>query len=426
MPRTGLQRRARVGLALAGGGPVGAMYELGALRALEEAVDGLDLNNAWSYVGVSAGSFIAACLANGLDTKQLLGSVFYADRGPYPLRPELFFTPAYRELALRALVIPRLTAEAILAFARRPTRHSISQAVGFFAQALPVGVFNNEPIRQFLAGVFAADGRTDDFRKLDRRLTVVAADLESGSALRFGEPGLDHVPISLAVQASTAVPGVYPPVDVDGHQCVDGVLLKTVHASVALEQGAELLFCINPIVPVDLSAAIRDGRVPPGVLSRMGLPAVLSQTFRTLIHSRLRIGVTRYASRFPNADIVLLEPRADEYAMFFSNVFSFRSRVEVCARGYAATRRDLLERFDELSPVLASHGLTLRADVLLDASADLWRGIGLDPDSRPSSEPRARRPWSSLDRALSALEKEADARPAARRKRPAARRTPRG
>jgi hypothetical protein len=34
---------ARIGLAVAGGGPIGGMYELGALRALDEAVDGLDL-----------------------------------------------------------------------------------------------------------------------------------------------------------------------------------------------------------------------------------------------------------------------------------------------------------------------------------------------------------------------------------------------
>ena len=37
-------RSGRVGLALAGGGPEGAIYEIGALRALDEAIEGLDLN----------------------------------------------------------------------------------------------------------------------------------------------------------------------------------------------------------------------------------------------------------------------------------------------------------------------------------------------------------------------------------------------
>jgi len=49
-----------VGLALAGGGPLGAVYEVGALCALAEALPGLDLTELDGYVGVSAGGFIAA------------------------------------------------------------------------------------------------------------------------------------------------------------------------------------------------------------------------------------------------------------------------------------------------------------------------------------------------------------------------------
>jgi NTE family protein len=45
----------RIGLALAGGGPLGAIYEIGALCALDESVPGLDLNALDGYVGVSAG-----------------------------------------------------------------------------------------------------------------------------------------------------------------------------------------------------------------------------------------------------------------------------------------------------------------------------------------------------------------------------------
>ena len=59
------RRPSRTGLAIAGGGPVGAVYELGALRALDESVDGLFLHHLDVYVGVSAGAFIAASLANG-------------------------------------------------------------------------------------------------------------------------------------------------------------------------------------------------------------------------------------------------------------------------------------------------------------------------------------------------------------------------
>lgn len=384
------------------------MYELGALRALEEAVDGLDLNNVHSYVGVSAGSFIAACLANGLSTEQMLRAALRDEPGVNPLRPEIFFTPAYREFVKRGFKLPRLAFESLSEFIRRPGSQSIGAAVSYLMQALPVGVFDNEPIRAYMHEIFSMDGRTDDFRELGGRLTVVAADLDSGTAIRFGGPGWDHVPISTAVQASTAVPGIYPPVCIEGRQCVDGVLLKTVHASVALEQGAELLFCINPIVPVDATAAALEGRLPDDVIVQSGLPAVLSQTFRTLIHSRLRVGFARYSARFPDADVVLLEPDEEEYELFFANVFSFRSRRHICRSGYEATRRTLRQRYDELSPILASHGLTLRRDILDDASRDLWSSAGLEYEVL---EPyRSRTVTGRLTRALDRLEAEVGAR----------------
>ncbi|HVB32724.1 MAG TPA: patatin-like phospholipase family protein [Gemmatimonadaceae bacterium] len=398
----------RVGIALAGGGPVGAMYEIGALRALEEAVDGLDLNHAHSYVGVSAGSFIAACLANGLTTTQMLRAALRDEPGVNPLRPEIFFKPAYREFAKRGFKLPRLVFESVNEMIRRPGSQSIGAAVSYLMQALPVGVFDNEPIRAYMHEIFSMEGRTDDFRQLDRRLTIVAADLDSGTAIRFGDAGWDHIPISTAVQASTALPGVYPPVCIEGRQCVDGVLLKTVHASVALEHGAELLFCINPIVPVDAAAAGREGRLPTDVIVQAGLPAVLSQTFRTLIHSRLRVGFARYAARFPGADVVLLEPDAEEYELFFANVFSFRSRRHICRSGYEATRRTLRQRYGELAPVLASHGYTLRRDILDDQSRDLWTSVGLE--SEVLAPYSSRTVTSSLSRVLDRLEAEVGAR----------------
>jgi predicted acylesterase/phospholipase RssA len=65
----------KIALALAGGGPGGAVYEIGALRALDEAVEGLDLNQVGMYVGVSAGAFISACLANQLTPAQMCRAI---------------------------------------------------------------------------------------------------------------------------------------------------------------------------------------------------------------------------------------------------------------------------------------------------------------------------------------------------------------
>ena len=125
-------------------------------------------------------------------------------------------------------------------------------------------------------------GRTNDFRQLKRSLYIVAADVESTEAVCFGAPGFDHVPISKAIQASTSSPGIYVPVTIDGRYYVDGTLRKGLHASVAFEDGADLVFAVNPQVPIDASSAVRAGTMGPGDLTRSGMPNLLSQMFRTI------------------------------------------------------------------------------------------------------------------------------------------------
>ena len=80
-------RSRRVGLALAGGGPEGAVYEIGVLRALDEALDGIDFNRLPVYVGVSAGAFIAANLANGITTAQNVRAIVKGEPGEHPFVP---------------------------------------------------------------------------------------------------------------------------------------------------------------------------------------------------------------------------------------------------------------------------------------------------------------------------------------------------
>jgi len=401
----------RVGLALAGGGPEGAIYEIGALRALDEAIEGLDLNAMPITVGVSAGAFVGACLANGITTAQLVRSVLAEEPGEEPLTPELFLMPAVGELVRRGAEVPRRIVEALADYLSRkdPQGGLLSALTGQLGPALPVGLFNNTPLRAYLERVFAKEGRTNDFRELRHPLVVVAADLDSGEAVRFGEGEWAQVPIAQAVQASTALPGLYPPVVIGGRYYVDGVLLKTLHTSVALERGAGLVLCVNPLVPVNTADAVQRGAMRRGNLVDQGMPTVLSQTFRTLIHSRLDTGLAAYRERYRNADILLFEPRRDDYAMFFTNVFSFAARRRVCEHAYRSTLANLAARRDEITPVLARHRLRLREDVLGPPGRDLWESVGIPRTrARRPSRKKAIMPSTAATRdlrdALAALE----------------------
>ncbi|MCP5425926.1 MAG: patatin-like phospholipase family protein [Gammaproteobacteria bacterium] len=358
-----------IGLALAGGGPIGGIYELGALLALDEALDGMDLNNLDIYVGVSSGSFVASTLVNQVSTDEMYGIFVRNDPAEHLFSPDTFLKPAFMEYFSRMMSLPELFTDALERYLTHPDDLGLLESMGHLGRALPTGIFDNEKINLFLEHLFSKPGRSNDFRQLKHRLFVVAVDLNTSQAVIFGADEHSHIPISKAVQASAALPGLYPPVEIEERYYVDGALRKTIHASAALEAGVDLLFCVNPLVPFDANFVNADpGHARPEMnnLINGGLPVVLSQTFRTLIYSRMRVGMSKYRSQYPTADIVLFEPNPNDARMFFTNVFSFSNRRRICEHAYQTTRRELYANRQQLEPLLARHGIGLRLDRLED------------------------------------------------------------
>ena len=385
---------ARIGLAIAGGGPIGAMYELGALRALDDALEGIDLTRMDCYVGVSSGAFLAAGLVNRMTTTEMCRIFITGDSDDVHFRPETFLRPAILEYARRASSLPRLTMEwwgSLL----NPRDSRLSDLMQRFGGLLPAGLFDNSEIERFLREIFSRRGRSNDFRQLDRELYVVAVDLDSGEAVRFGAGEWKDIPISKAVQASAALPGLYPPVEVRGRHYVDGALRRTMHASVLLERGIDLLIGINPLVPFDStrvdSDAGRRGEVDPHRIWQGGLPAVMSQTFRTLLQSRMQVGLAKYTQQYPGIDQLIFEPNSNDGEMFFTNAFSFSNRRRVCQLGYRNTLQDLRNRAESLRPVLAAHGIGLRDEVLNDKHRTVLSNLGKAPPRSTETTARLRR-----------------------------------
>jgi predicted acylesterase/phospholipase RssA len=384
----------RIALALSGGGPLGAIYEIGALCALDESLNGIDFTKLQHYVGVSAGGFIAAGLANGITPRELYASFIDNDTNSAlteSFDPSWLMMPAYGEFARRGIMLPALLLSAMwqLTWGRKP----FIQVLERLGPSLPAGIFSNEQVHVQLAKLFSQKGRSNDFRQLKTQLTLVATNLDSGEAAPFGSPGWDHVPISKAVQASAALPGLFPPVEIDDSYYVDGALKKTMHASVALEQGIDLMLCLNPLVPFDatdpkVAKVMRRGlsaekhhipRIVDG-----GLPAVLSQTFRSMIHSRMILGMRQYEHAYPATDIILIEPDHRDPELYLANTFSYSQRRRLAEHAYQQTRQMLRSHKTGLSAKLWRHGITLHHEALDDPKRHLSA-----PASAPTQVGRA-------------------------------------
>ena len=111
------QKPPKIALALAGGGPLGAIYEVGAMCALEESLNGMDFTKLDHYVGVSAGGFIVAALANGMSPRELCASFIENDSEPSDtFDPSWLLKPAYGEFLRRGIMLPGLVLSALWNF----------------------------------------------------------------------------------------------------------------------------------------------------------------------------------------------------------------------------------------------------------------------------------------------------------------------
>jgi NTE family protein len=394
-----------IGLALAGGGFLGAVYELGTLAALSESIEGIDFTDLDVYVGVSAGAFVCAGLANGLSPHEMVRRFVESEDAAVPIDPALLMRPDWEGLKASAIQVLGRTPKVIsqlLSLSDTPLQSRLWNAADRFVTALPSGLIDSRPTEIRIRKLLREPNRTDDFRKLRAKLRIVATDIDTGTAVEFGSPGLDHISIAKAVRASSAVPGLFSPVTINGRRFLDGALNKTLHASVALEQGAKLVLCLNPLVPHQAS----EGGVGKT------LPAILAQSVRTVIGSRMSVGVEKYRATHPNSDVVLFEPHQNDPMIFNARLFSFGARRRLCEHVYQHTRRSLLARKGELTSIFEKHGLSLNLGVLQDRSLTLVRPVAR---SRKHNERSIGKAVQRLDFVLDDLQRNLAVRQSQRR-----------
>ncbi len=211
----------RTALVLGGGGITGIAWETGVLAGLAEA--GVDLTGADLVVGTSAGSVVGAQVTGGAELEGL-----YARQ----LEP-----PASEKVA-------RLTRAALARYALAMLRsrgrdEEFRRRMG--ALALAAERAGRTPSEQERLDVIGS--RLVGTGWPDRPLVVTAVDARTGGFRPFDRTS--GVPLLQAVAASCAVPGVYPPVTIDGRRYIDGGVRSTANADLA--QGCERLVVLAPI-----------------------------------------------------------------------------------------------------------------------------------------------------------------------------------
>jgi predicted acylesterase/phospholipase RssA len=321
-------RPRRCALALAGGGVVGGMYQVGALAALEERLAGAASFDI--YVGCSAGSVVASILANGVSATEIYRANL-EDR-PDPLnfgRTAVYGGDAFRQACGR---FGRLV-WAVGKNAMAGLRGSIPDMLARAERELPAGFFSLTALERWIRGMFAARGLSNAFTALPHALLIPAVDLDRAERAVFGRDELRDVPVSQAIAASSAIPGFFEPYTVDGRDYVDGGVGFCGHADLAVEAGAETVLVINPLVPT-----LIDGT--DSMRSR-GLYTIMEQASRIYSQNLLQLGLATLAVKHPRTDFFLLQPPRTDTPLF-GPCMGFEASRAALRFGYTSTR-DWLE-----------------------------------------------------------------------------------
>ncbi|ADB74000.1 patatin-like phospholipase family protein [Geodermatophilus obscurus] len=211
----------RTALVLGGGGITGIAWEVGVLAGLAEA--GVDLTGADLVVGTSAGSVVGAQLTSGADLEMLFARQLEPPTGEQAARMTRAALARYAWAVLRS----------------RGDDVGFRRRVG--ALAIAAEQAGLTPTEQERLDVISS--RLVSREWPDRDLRVTAVDAQSGEFRVLDRTS--GVPLLQAVAASCAVPGVYPPVTIDGRRYVDGGMRSAANADLA--EGYDRVVVLAPI-----------------------------------------------------------------------------------------------------------------------------------------------------------------------------------
>ena len=359
------KRQSKTALVLGGGGFTGGVYEIGALRALDLLSVNRTVNEFDVYVGTSAGSFVAAMLANGITPEEMMRVL--NKRLPSPIKDMdqgTLLKPNFRGFATNAALFPLRLAGAAREMAGHITDVSVMDVLSKLTVALPTGLYDGRGIEGYVAEVLADPDRSDDFRMLEHELYLTATDLDSTERVILGKGEWTDVPISTAVAASAALPMVYTPVELRGRQFIDGGIRSTTNVDVAVEHGAKFIVVVNPLVPyvndfrkeIPTVFGTRAQRV-----SDMGFAGVANQVFRMLSHDRLHRAAEDWGQKYPDVDIILIEPEPDDELMFGTSIMDYSARLRIAKHGFESVTLRLARDYDHYREIAERHGLEISA-----------------------------------------------------------------
>ena len=314
------------------------MYQIGALAALEDVLDGFEIADLDLFIGTSSGASVAAALAGGGSPRRIYRAFLDPADVYFPLERKHILRIDFSEwwrTASSLLGTLRHSSASILSRGSAAKPAELWEEVDRLFDTLPAGFFSLERYERFLEDFFIRRDIPNSFGEMPRTLRVMAYDLDSGKQVLFGSEDFEHVPVSRACAASLAVPPFFSPLRIGERHYIDAGAAQNTQLDVAVEHGAELLIVVNPMVPVR-ALAVPTGHGRKHSLRSKGLFWVMNQSIRIGMHRLMLESCARIESA--GVKVLLVEPEGVDAALFMHNPASFAARRLILEDAYRRTR----------------------------------------------------------------------------------------
>ncbi len=290
-----------------GGGGMRGLAHVGALRALVE--------RGWvpeEVIGTSIGSLIGATWAMGFTLAEM-------EQFSLSLKRRDVFQIARADMAFKRLLAP--------------------------------GLYKAEPLEDLIRG-FVGD---TTFAELPRPLIVNSVDINSGMQIFWGLPGLKDVSVADAVFGSCALPGFFPPREINGRWFVDGAVVDNLPVRIAGARGADA------VVAVDVGAS--------SVLRSEVQDAGFANLYTRASEIVFQQAMEWHLSAWVAPPLLLVQPRVEHVPMF-----SFDHAQALIDEGYRAMSAAL----DQAGAAIktATGGIFPRRPVEVQVSPERCIGCG--------------------------------------------------
>lgn len=281
---------AKRALVLGGGGPVGIAWEFGLIAGLEQ--EGVRLADADIFIGTSAGSIVGAALALGRPPAELLAT-----------QHEIADQPAPRGATDGAFDLAPLIQQFIKLYTSDAPPQQLRAEIGAFALQAETAMTEDEWLATLtLSETFGADAWPD------RPYMCTAVNAETGEFVTWTKDS--GVPLVRAIASSCSVPGIFPPVTINGRRYIDGGMKSATNADLAA--GYQRVVVVNVTGGMERRAA--------------AFPALMER-------AKVRMDDELAAITDAGGAYDMILPDGESIAAFGDNLMDFKRRGEIADSG---------------------------------------------------------------------------------------------